>query len=145
VIKPARLQLSRRKGFDLQAVSRAMNGLPAVSVARPSLWGNPFIIGKPSGHLFQDGGDPTPMIVSLTREQSVELYGDMIDGFLGPKMHPAGHDFVKSFRARTGASQSEWARTLCGFNLACFCRPGVSCHADQLLERVNRLICEEVR
>ena len=40
--KPVRLRLSRRKGFDLQATSRALNGLPAVNVARPSRWGNPF-------------------------------------------------------------------------------------------------------
>jgi len=40
--EPVRLRLSRAKGFNLQALSRATNGLPAVSVARPSKWGNPF-------------------------------------------------------------------------------------------------------
>lgn len=40
--RPVRLQLSRRKGFDLQALSLATNGLPAVNVARPSKLGNPF-------------------------------------------------------------------------------------------------------
>ena len=44
-MKPVRLQLSRKKGFDLQALSRATNGLPAVNVARPSKWGNPFKVG----------------------------------------------------------------------------------------------------
>jgi len=39
---PVRLQLSRRKGFDLQAWSREVNGLPAVNVARPGRFGNPF-------------------------------------------------------------------------------------------------------
>lgn len=43
--KPVRLQLSRRKGFNLQALSLATNGLPAVSVAKPSKWGNPCRIG----------------------------------------------------------------------------------------------------
>jgi hypothetical protein len=42
---PVRLRLSRRKGFDLQALSRATNGLPAVNVARPSRFGNPFMEG----------------------------------------------------------------------------------------------------
>ncbi|WP_101925582.1 MULTISPECIES: DUF4326 domain-containing protein [Luteimonas] len=42
---PVRLQLSRRRGFDLQAHSRARNGLEARVVARPSRWGNPFRIG----------------------------------------------------------------------------------------------------
>jgi hypothetical protein len=44
--KPVRLQLSRRKGFNLQALSRSVNGLEAVNVARPSQWGNPFPITK---------------------------------------------------------------------------------------------------
>lgn len=43
-MKPIRLQLSRRKGFDLQALSRATNGLAAVNVARPSRFGNPFTV-----------------------------------------------------------------------------------------------------
>jgi hypothetical protein len=44
--KPQRLRLSRSKGFNLQAASRATNGLKAVTVARPSRWGNPFVIGR---------------------------------------------------------------------------------------------------
>jgi hypothetical protein len=43
--RPVRLQLSRKKGFNLQALSRATNGLPAVNVARPSKWGNPYRVG----------------------------------------------------------------------------------------------------
>jgi hypothetical protein len=40
-----RLQLSRRRGFNLHAISQATNGLPVVSVSRPSRWSNPFVIG----------------------------------------------------------------------------------------------------
>ncbi len=49
--KPVRLQLSRRKGFDLQALSIATNGLPAVNVARPTMWGNHAAVraGIPTG------------------------------------------------------------------------------------------------
>lgn len=46
--QPVRLQLSRRKGFNLQDLSTTTNGLPAVNVARPSKWGNPY---KPGGLL----------------------------------------------------------------------------------------------
>ena len=46
--KPVRLQLSRRAGFDLQAASRKTNGLPAVVVARPSVWGNPYRARTPA-------------------------------------------------------------------------------------------------
>lgn len=42
--EPQRLQLFRAKGFDLQEASRLRNGLPAVNVARPSRWGNPFTV-----------------------------------------------------------------------------------------------------
>ena len=40
--KPVRLQLSRAKGFDLQAASLAFNGRQARVVARPGRWGNPW-------------------------------------------------------------------------------------------------------
>jgi hypothetical protein len=40
--RPLRLQLSRKKGFDLQEVSTAANGLPAAVISRPSKWGNPY-------------------------------------------------------------------------------------------------------
>lgn len=30
----------------MQELSRALNGLPAVMVGRPSRWGNPFRVGK---------------------------------------------------------------------------------------------------
>lgn len=43
---PVRLQLSRRAGFNLQALSQATNGLSAVMVARRSRWGNPFLVSE---------------------------------------------------------------------------------------------------
>jgi hypothetical protein len=43
--RPVRLQLSPRKGFNLQEHSRAINGLPAVNVAQPSKWGSPYKVG----------------------------------------------------------------------------------------------------
>lgn len=44
-VKPVRLQLSRRRGFNLQALSLATNNLPAVNCARPSRFGNPHYVG----------------------------------------------------------------------------------------------------
>ena|ERR1700761_944153 len=43
---PERLRLSRRAGFNLQALSHATNGRSAVNVARPSRWGNPYRIAE---------------------------------------------------------------------------------------------------
>ncbi len=56
---PVRLQLARRKGFDLQAESVARNGLPALAVTRPGPWGNPFRVEGEITHadavrLFRD-------------------------------------------------------------------------------------------
>ncbi|WP_265518929.1 DUF4326 domain-containing protein [Nitratireductor luteus] len=58
--KPVRLRLSRRKGFDLQTHSRSVNGLPAINVARPSKWGNPYQAGK-------DGQGDRAYLVDLFR------------------------------------------------------------------------------
>lgn len=45
--RPLRIQLSRRRGFDLRHLSRAQNDLPATRVSRPGKWGNPFVVGAP--------------------------------------------------------------------------------------------------
>lgn len=41
---PVRIQRKRTKGYDMQAESRAINGLECVYVGRPTKWGNPFVI-----------------------------------------------------------------------------------------------------
>ena len=44
---PVRMQLSRAKGFCLQAASNALNGLPCVKVDRSTQWGNHgFVVGE---------------------------------------------------------------------------------------------------
>lgn len=62
--KPVRLQLSRKRGFNLQALSMATNGLQAVNVARPSKWGNDFTVA--------DVGTP---------ERAVDLFDHDLDKF----------------------------------------------------------------
>ncbi len=53
---PVRLHLSREKGFDLQAVSRATNDLPAIAVTRiQGGWGNFLCVGDP-GRIWIDRG-----------------------------------------------------------------------------------------
>lgn len=43
---PIRIQRKRSKGFGLQAVSRAANGLDCVYVGRPTRWGNPYGLSR---------------------------------------------------------------------------------------------------
>lgn len=117
---PVRLQLSRTKGFKLQALSLATNGLPAVNVDRRSKWGNPFKV-EPA---FEGDGIRFP---EVTAETAVAL-----------------------FRERWERSISQWLSTretleqLRGKNLACWCKPGEPCHADVLLELANKPMCKEV-
>lgn len=140
--KPVRLQLSRRKGFNLQVLSRATNGLEAVNVARPSMWGNPFVIGQPSG-IFAEGqglrGKAEVLIPALTRDQVVEFYETVLSGCLSPEMYPAGHNWLDNFHHRyRGFSPTEAARSyLRGRNLACRCELNELCHADALLRIAN--------
>ena len=121
MIQPTRLRLSRAKGFDLQAQSLAANGLPATNVARPSRWGNPFIVG-------QDG----------TRRECVDLYVKLTcQGLLclsRPENLPAQEATLATFRK----SRAD----LRGHNLACWCplpKHGEVdyCHAAVLLEVAN--------
>jgi hypothetical protein len=106
---PVRLQLSRRKGFDLQALSRATNGLPAVNVARPSRWGNPYRIGSRDRRA---GG-------ILDAATAVERFTNAL------------------VTGRLSVTEAMAAEQLRGRNLACWCK-GDPCHADVLLELANR-------
>jgi len=128
MILPVRLRLSRRKGFNLQEHSRALNGLGAVNVARPGKWGNPYVIGMCNP--------------DVRGRNHVMGSADCI---------------VKAFRgyaARCIESHGvEWMEQLHGNNLACWCglcdahafgKPaGIvcaeckPCHADVLLELAN--------
>jgi hypothetical protein len=112
---PVRIVLSRRAGFDLQAISHALNGLPAQSVARPGPWGNPFTI--------DDVATETGLDKDAAQAEAVTRYGRWVRGEIdGPKAAPD--------RAKVRAE-------LAGKNLACWCREGTPCHVDTLLKLAN--------
>lgn len=116
-----RIQLSRRKGWRMPA--------GAVNVARPSRWGNPFNAKE------------------FGQAEAVRLFRGIVDGGWSP-------DLVAAFNDRTARqvyeARCEWLRRiggsplerirceLRGNHLACWCAPGLSCHADVLLEIANR-------
>lgn len=111
-VKPVRLQLSRKKGFSLEALSRATNGLEAVNVTRPhSVFRNRWKIGEHSNAL----GRPVETIA-----ETVELFR------------------TKSGWATESHMRAYVVERLRGRNLACWCKPGEPCHADVLLEIANR-------
>lgn len=98
--KPVRLQLSRRKGFDLQKLSRETNGLEVVVVSRPSKWGSPYPLKKES-----------------ERANAIARYRAYLDA-----------------NEKLG---DEARKELAGKNLACWCKPGLPCHAEILLRVAN--------
>ncbi len=116
--QPVRLRLSRARGFDLQLLSRATNGLPALSVARPGPWGNPWTVkgARFAGYLGTDA-DLRAVCVAFYR-----------NGEAG------GGEALSGMHARLPE--------LRGHNLACWCplpKPGEPdhCHAAVLLEVAN--------
>jgi hypothetical protein len=111
---PDRLTLSRRKGWRLPE--------GALSVARPTIWGNPFTVAN---------------------ARDVGFAGD--DAALAAMC-------VASFRTWLGGSDEDWMGEesdrrralilsrlpeLRGRDLACWCKPGCPCHADVLMVLAN--------
>jgi hypothetical protein len=128
---PQRIQRKRTRGWRMPE--------NAVYVGRGSIWGNPFVVGAPSGCDFKDGGDPTPMIPELSLEKSLEFYRSLIGGMISPEMHPHGHQWFNAIQKKCGGHPGEIARTfLRGKNLACWCALDQACHADVLLELANK-------
>jgi hypothetical protein len=106
--RPNRIRLSRAKGWRLPA--------SAVNVARPSRWGNPFVVGT-------DG----------TREQCVAMFAQLCRGFinLGGR-HSVDEQLTFYRRVR------RYLADLQGRDLACWCAlDGKPCHADVLLHLAN--------
>lgn len=160
--RPVRLQLSRKAGFRLQEHSRAVNGLEAVKVDRTTPLGNPFVVGSQSG-IF-DGRDGCPLcrrdqaeilVPSLSLDQCLSFYRDLVSGFIYPEMFPFGHDWMRDFHRRIGGHPNEYVRRVfLTHNAACWCRlcakhkktglpvhehcPDCEpCHADVLLQLAN--------
>ncbi|MER8540302.1 DUF4326 domain-containing protein [Mesorhizobium sp. M1334] len=114
--KPVRLRLSRSKGFDLQAHSRSFNGLDAVNVARPSVFGNPFKVSA-----------------RHDRAYAVQLFSQFMCCWTVMLPDPSPQE-------QDAARLSIFRRldTLTGRNLACWCAlDGKPCHADVLLNIAN--------
>jgi hypothetical protein len=141
--QPVRLQLSRKKGFSLQALSLATNGLPAVKVDRATGFGNPFPVAKGTSSCMGKTVDvwivgtwngPALWIrhsADEARNLSVEAYATWVE-------QPSQAKLRERIRAALRAK-----------NLGCWCalpEPGQLdiCHASIQIKIANRPICEAV-
>lgn len=105
---PARVQLSRRKGW-----TKPEN---TVVVSRPTKWGNPFRVGP-----------------RTTRDEAVFAHKALMHGYLCVTSDPSmseQEEYAKYVK------RNSWR--LRGKNLACWCRLDQDCHADILLKIANR-------
>lgn len=135
---PVRIQLSRRKGFHLQAVSRALNGLPAARVDRATRFGNLSGCAWPG-----TCGRTADCRAAGCDWCCVDAYRDYIEMGLAGRASPGAkatlnlcldHEAGYPYRTRLiGALPS-----IKGHNLACWCALDRPCHADVLLEIANR-------
>jgi hypothetical protein len=116
--QPQRMHLSRHKGFDLQALSRQLNGLPAHRVTRPGKWGNPFTIADMMARYGLDR--------DAAQAKAVALCGQWLRSELDPALSPG-----------PPPSRADMRAELACHNLACWCRPGTPCHADVLIDLAN--------
>lgn len=118
-MKPQRITLSRKAGFNLQEVSKKLNSLPAVNCARPSRFGNPFKVHK----IRDDDNIHEVMMdaqhgVCYSNEAAVRRFQRMVD---------ADPSFRKQIRAK-----------LRDHNLACWCGASEKwCHVSVLLKIAN--------
>lgn len=115
MIAPVRLRLSRARGFDLQATSRALNGLPAMNCARPGRFGNLWRVGLVACGCRSAGECSHNTFNRETAAEAVAEHrywlGQMKPGRLWQKLEP-----------------------LAGRNLACWCALDAPCHVDTYLE-----------
>lgn len=150
--RPVRVQRKRVAGFDLQAESVALNGLPAVVVTRPGKWGNPFNF-KSSDNCWNalalgcrsDAKGRQEASVIMFRQWVRDPRGRVKEMEFGVVIEGRNKETSRKKtvpigpRAKAGAAPSimEILKELRGKNLACWCALDQPCHADVLLEIAN--------
>jgi len=136
IVRPVRLQLTRRDGFRLQAHSYSINGLPGKAVARPSKWGNPYSVVR--------AGFSRLVGMKFVFEWYVFCDGVVVEVFQAKDAAlKCAVGLYEGVCVRPGAElANEALRELRGMNLGCWCplpakgEPDV-CHAEVLLRVAN--------
>jgi hypothetical protein len=107
--RPVRLRLSRRRGFNLQNLSLATNGLPAIRVARPGRFGNPFTTAgcREAGYYGSDEWIAQRCVNAFSAWLTSPYWRTNWDGQETEKARAVVLDGLPSLR---------------GKNLACWCR-----------------------
>lgn len=122
--EPKRIQLSRKKGWKMPPNT--------MKVDRSTGFGNPFPVAKgtsttmgKTSEIWSVGTWEGPAM--WFRDTKDEAVGLSVDAFRAWINQPAQQGLL-----------SRAATVLRGKNLACWCKPGLPCHADVLIELANR-------
>ena len=117
---PKRIQRRRTKGW------RMPEG--AIYVGRPSLWGNPFQLGKTYMWMLRaDLGYPIP----TWREPGEYDFGLRVERLTSPVV---AVEWYRGWLAEPFRNDPAFLVPLRGHDLACWCPLDQPCHADVLLE-----------
>lgn len=134
--KPVRLQLSRAKGFNLQAASRARNALPARKVDRSTLFGNPTNCSRP-----HNCAKAPCICCGLAEFCCVDSFREWVMSGLEQRPSTGGTLNIGLDAVAGNPRRDRLVRHLMdlrGLNLACWCPLDLPCHADVLLELANK-------
>lgn len=121
-VTPRRIQLSRQKGWRLPP--------DAVSVARPTRWGNPYRVGHVECALRPGG-------VCYRVARDGKIIRDHIDSLV--QAHEIAVDAYRTafVNGNLPYGRGEARAHLRGKDLGCWCKPSHPCHVDVLLPIVN--------
>lgn len=123
--KPHRVQQRRTKGWRKPENT--------VSVARPSKWGNPYVVGRTL--LTFTGNSEAMSTRSFDRIQRIESISPRVAVELYRLLWLTNWNVADLDVPRPGPDELFELR---GKNLMCFCPLDQPCHADVLLELANR-------
>jgi hypothetical protein len=128
---PQRIQLRRTAGWRLPP--------GAVSVARPTIYGNPYRVGEDVEVVADDGMSVT---LPATPDLAVALYRSRLECWLDPLERavelPSGAQVIHDEDVAGEEYIAALLAELRGRDLACWCSLDEVCHADVLLELANR-------
>ncbi len=122
-LSPQRIQLFRGRKFDLQRMSRDLNGLPALRIDRNSGWENPFL---------EKFSTPSAAVYMFRRWLLGEMSADELAGHSGRGRYSNGTWLANKRQSLLSAMPA-----IRGKNIACWCKPRDTCHGDVLLEIAN--------
>ena len=144
MIMPQRIQLRRFAGWRLQEVSLALNGLPAKSITRPGLYGNPCVCSRPFGCPYSPHFERKQWADKKGEIHPLRCCVDTYQHYVETGLAGAETCTGRFWFAAEGMDGYPHRKRLIaalpalrGHNLACACALDERCHGDVLLKYAN--------